>query len=718
MPAVVYLGYSVHGNEASGTEAAMLLLYHLAAGTGPAISSVLDSTIVIIDPMLNPDGRDRFVDWVNGYRGSVVTADPEHRELREPWPFGRTNHYLFDLNRDWLPAVHAESQGRLELFHNWRPQVVGDFHEMGSDATFFFQPGIPSRVNPNTPPENQELTARIARYHARRLDQLGSLYYSRESFDDFFYGKGSTYPDVNGAVGILFEQASSEGLNREVRSGRLTYEFTIRNQFVASLSTLEAVAGLRHELLSYHRGFYAQAGASGEEGGYAINVLDRETSAHALVALLKRHRVETRLLAKDVMVDGLEFKRGRDFIVQLSQPQSRLLRAFLEPQLTFSDSLFYDVSAWSLPMAFDLDVRRVSRDADELAGPVVEERSPLRPPARSEYAYLMEWTPLFAARALQRLHSDGMQARVAMKPFDAATSDGLRHFERGTVIVPVPEAESDSDRLHELMETIVRDDAVPVYAASSGLSEAGIDFGSPKAKVVRPRSVAIVSGDGTRVYGVGSSWYVLSSLYQLPVSLIDISRLGSMDLRRYDVIVLPPGTYDTTHSSILREWVEEDGGHLVTFASASVWAAGQGFVDADTSDVDVDSLALVASFEDVETVRGAQRISGTVLKTRLDRTHPVAFGAGSDLPVFRTHRTFLSKSATPGATVAVYDDDPLLSGYLPEEAAAALPGSSAIIARRLGKGRVVAFADDPVFRGFWLGGMRVFMNAVMLSDLF
>ncbi|NBB75306.1 MAG: peptidase M14, partial [Bacteroidetes bacterium] len=199
-PAVAYMGYSIHGDEASGTESAVLLLYHLAAGSGPEVDAALNDIVTIIDPLFNPDGRNRFVNWVNNNRGGTPNADPQDREHDQPWPGGRTNHYWFDLNRDWLPVQHPESQGRIGIFQSWRPQVLTDFHEMGSEATYFFQPGVPDRTNPNTPQRNQDLTGEIATYHADYLDEIGSLYYTRETFDDYYYGKGSTYPDINGAI--------------------------------------------------------------------------------------------------------------------------------------------------------------------------------------------------------------------------------------------------------------------------------------------------------------------------------------------------------------------------------------------------------------------------------------------------------------------------------------------------------------------------------------
>ncbi|MEM7356816.1 MAG: M14 family zinc carboxypeptidase, partial [Acidobacteriota bacterium] len=259
MPVVVNLGYSVHGNEASGSNASLLTAYFLAAAQGEWIERLLRESIVLIDPSLNPDGLARFAGWANMHRGRVLVADPEHREHREGWPNGRTNHYWFDLNRDWLLAQHPETWARLEQFHRWRPNVLIDGHEMGSEQTYFFQPGVPIRKNPLTPERNVTLTGEIAQYHAEALDAIGSLYYSEETFDDFYYGKGSTYPDIHGAIGILFEQASVRGHLRQTPHGEISFPFAIHNQFQTTLSTLRAALDKRRELLDYQRDFYTSA---------------------------------------------------------------------------------------------------------------------------------------------------------------------------------------------------------------------------------------------------------------------------------------------------------------------------------------------------------------------------------------------------------------------------------------------------------------------------
>ncbi len=255
MPIVVWIGHSIHGNEPSGANAALVSAYYLAAAQGKQIDELLDNVVILFDPSFNPDGLQRFSTWANQHKSKNLVSDPNSREFNEVWPGGRFNHYWFDLNRDWLPAVHIESQNRLEWFHKWKPNILTDHHEQGSNATFFFQPGVPSRVNPLTPEKNQELTGKLGKFHAAFLDRIGSLYFTKENYDDFYYGKGSTYPDINGAIGILFEQASSRGHLQQTSNGLLSFPFTIRNQFVTALSTLEGAKTLRKEFFAMAKGF-------------------------------------------------------------------------------------------------------------------------------------------------------------------------------------------------------------------------------------------------------------------------------------------------------------------------------------------------------------------------------------------------------------------------------------------------------------------------------
>ncbi|MEO0973607.1 MAG: M14 family zinc carboxypeptidase, partial [Pseudomonadota bacterium] len=352
-PLVTWLGYSVHGNETSGAHASAYAVYHLAAAPAEVLEVDLDNTVVIIEPSINPDGMQRFTSWVNSHRSEVLVTSASHREHREVWPGGRTNHYWFDLNRDWLLLQHPESRARIEQFQRWLPNVVGDYHEMGTSATYFFQPGIPSRNNPRTPPRTFELTAGLAGFHARALDAFAQPYYTEESFDDFYYGKGSTYPDLQGGVGVLFEQASSRGRSQASPNGKVTLEQAVRNQFATSRSLLAGSEALRDELLAHQRTVRRNALADGTKarGGWIFSTPADPRRAQALAQLLAGH---------DIEVFAQRDAPEHAFIVPAAQVRYPLVRTLFDAVTDFADPTFYDVSAWNADLAYDVDVERVS----------------------------------------------------------------------------------------------------------------------------------------------------------------------------------------------------------------------------------------------------------------------------------------------------------------------------------------------------------------------
>ena len=722
MPGIVILGYSVHGNEASGTEASLLTLYHLAAGTGPDVESLLDSLVVLIDPMLNPDGRDRFVDWVNRNRGAVHTTDPQDREHREAWPGGRTNHYWFDLNRDWLPARQPETQARLRLYHEWRPQLVADFHEMGGDGTYFFQPGIPSRTHPNTPVRNQELTGEIASYHARALDQLGQLYFTREVFDDFYYGKGSTYPDVNGAVGILFEQASSRALESETVNGPLRYAVTVRNQFATSLSTLHAARDLRLDLLSLQRDFYSEAPRFAEErgvSGYVLALDPGRAIALQLASLLQKHRIRVYELEETLSVSGRRFEPGQALLIPAAQPQARLIDAMLGIQTTFSDSLFYDVSAWTLPYAFDVDVLPVARSGVPVGrewsapgqleqGNAVLDTEPV--------AFLARWDGLASARFLGLLHAAGLRVRLMTRSFAAPTGDSVEEYPAGVLVVPARQDGISSDSARLVVTESARSAGIRIGSTTSALTADGPDLGGSSSDVLSPPAIALLTGQGTSSNRTGETWEFLSAELGLRVSLLDLDRLDRVDLSRYDVILFAGGSAPDSTLALLDHWLRE-GGRLIATGSAVDDVLGAELIEMTERPFNLDSLTAGAAWGDRQAARGAHVVGGTILRTDLDSTHPLSFGIGESVPTFRTSSTFYDADA-PATVVGRYGAEPLLGGYISDARLEAASGSAAVVVARRGRGSVVVLLDEPVFRGFWIGSARLLSNAVFLGDSF
>ena len=727
-PAVVLMGYSIHGDEASGTEAALLLLYHLAAGNGPDVNAVLQNTVTLVDPMFNPDGRDRFVDWVNGNRGETATADPQDREHNQPWPSGRTNHYWFDLNRDWLPVQHPSSQGRLEYFHRWKPQFLTDFHEMGSEATYFFQPGVPSRTNPNTTQRNQELTGEMAEYHANYLERIGSLFYTRETYDDFYYGKGSTYPDVNGTVGILFEQASSRALKQETEKGVLTYAFTVRNQFMTSLSTLKGVVDMRMDLLTYQRDFFAdreEALQDTETAAYVVDQSEQPSRARALAQTLARHDVRMFNLDEQIQAEGQTFQPGEAYMVPLDQPQGRFVKAAMERTTTYPDSIFYDVSAWTLPLAFGVEYATVT-DAPDRGERIQDQsyRSGQVVGGRSEYTYVLPWGRYFAPRAVQRLHNNDIRPRVMTRPFTARVNGSTQSFDRGAIVIRVQQRGVPTDTVHSVVQRIAAEDYVDVYAVGRGLTPEGPDLGSRSSEILNPPKVALITGTGggsryggTSAYNAGEVWHLLTERMNVPISLLNLSSVEYADLDRYNTMVLAGGDFDDLPEEKVTEWVQ-NGGTLIGIEDAVEWPIEHGLVDLEEREVDIDSLVQDRSYADLPRAYGAQGIGGTIFQTHLDTTHPVAYGYDETVPVFRVGTGFYDPSDEPGASVGTYDSEtPRLSGYLSDDQAEKARGAASIEAHEVGGGQVVLFMDNPNFRAFWYGTNGLFLNAVYFGQI-
>jgi len=734
-PTVVWLGYSVHGDEPSGANASLLTAYHLAAARGPAVDALLADTIVLVDPVINPDGLARFATWANMHKGERLVASRHHREHRQGWPSGRTNHYWFDLNRDWLLLTHPESRGRIEQFHRWRPHVLTDHHEMGTDATFFFQPGVPSRQNPRTPARNLALTRAIARHHAEALDELGVLYYSEERFDDFYYGKGSTYPDVHGSIGILFEQASSRGHLQENARGPLDFPTTIRNQLATTLSTLEAARALRRELAAYQAETIRTALDEAAVDPVAAFVFGDAADAarvHAMADILRRHAIEVHALAEDVTVDGTTFHAGGGlaYAVQTDQPQYRLVRSLFETRTSFPDDTFYDVSTWTFPLAFGLSFAEL--DATQAAaalGARIETPEPPRGPppvdAEGTYAYLVDWRGYYAPRAVARLLEAGVHARVATRPLSVRRDGEAAEQPLGTVVVPLGTQTVARERLLGLLATAAREDGVRVTATTTGLTPTGVDLGSPSLEDLEMPHPVLLVGDGVSAYEAGEAWHLLDTRYGVPVVLLETDRLGRGALEDATHLLVVGGSYSLSESTLetVRGWVRS-GGVLVASGRAARWArrAVLGRDDEPSDDEESDGppawMPERPAYGDYQALRAKQLVSGAIFETRLDTTHPIAFGATSDrLPVFRRDATPMPLEEDPFVNVAVYTEAPLLSGYASDENVERLAGTAAVVAERLGRGAVIRIADDPNFRGFWYGTNRLYANALFFGHV-
>ncbi|WP_411031412.1 M14 family zinc carboxypeptidase [Spongiimicrobium sp. 3-5] len=717
MPLVVYQGFSIHGNEPSGANAALAYAYYLAAAEGPEIEELLDNLIILIDPSFNPDGLQRFAYWANTNRSIHLNPDKNEREYHEVWPGGRTNHYWFDMNRDWLPVQLPESRARIASFHKWLPNILTDHHEMGTNSSFFFQPGEPTRVHPLTPKLNQELTKEIATYHAAALDKIGSLYYSEENYDDYYYGKGSTFPDVNGGIGILFEQGSSRGHIQESENGILTFPFTIRNQFTTALSTVEAAKQMRTKILEYQHNFFAQMrNEAAKSKTKAIVFGDKKDAAKTwhLAEILNRHKIKFHELANDVIIQGKEYVKGGSYVVPTNQKNHRLIKAMFEKRTTFTDSLFYDISAWAFPLAFNMDYSEVGSLSN--AGEEVTQFKELsgKVDRQSNYAYLFEWHEYYTPKALNKIVNKGLRAKVAKEPF---TLEGKK-YDYGTIMIPVQNQKLDPEKLYGFLNQVAHGSKIQITAVGTGLTS-GIDLGSNDFDPVEKQKVAILVGKGIRSYDAGEIWHLFDTRYDMKITKIDVSYLNEVDLASYSDIILPSsfGTTDLNKKNTdkLKQWIK-NGGTLIGYRTVAEW-----FNKEEIMKLEFKKDTLVAkniSFGQKQDFKGAQVTGGAIFQTKIDRSHPINYGyKDNTLALFRNTNTYIKPSKNSFENPIQYTNNPLLSGYISEENLELIKNSVPFQVKKSGKGKVVIFTDNTNFRAFWYGTNKLLMNAIFFGKM-
>ncbi|MGB0495654.1 MAG: M14 family metallopeptidase [Kangiellaceae bacterium] len=724
-PAVTWMGYSVHGNEASGSNASMLLAYKLAASNDKETLQQLNDQIIIIDPMLNPDGLARFAHWVNMYKSKNPNSDPNTLEHNEAWPQGRTNHYWFDLNRDWLLLQHPESQGRIKMFHHWKPNVLTDFHEMGTNSTYFFQPGVPSRQNPLTSKLNFDLTAKIATYHAKALDELGSLYYSKENFDDFYYGKGSTYPDINGSIGILFEQASARGHIQESNHGLLTFPFAIKNHLATSLSTLKAVQENKKQLLNYQRDFFKKSKLNAKAKKIRAYVYTSQDKyrLEEFNRILKMHKIETYPLEKNIEVGGKHYRSENAYIVPQQQNQSSLITAIFEMRTKFKDNTFYDVSSWTMPLAFDLDFSSLTRsDFDlDLYSPNKEKTNGkifFEEPKKNVVAISLPWSNFATANFLSYCLQNNISVRSVTKPSKFKGEKKLVNLSNGDLLVSLDKQSLSREKLYPLLLIKLQELNIQPEMIVSGLAVSGNDIGSPSIPQLNEIKPVMVVGDKVNRYQAGEVWHLLDQRLSQPLSMMTFDHLIKNHLDKYTHIILVDGNYPQDKKQIekLKKWVQR-GGVLVSQSRATKWIAKQGWTSSEEAELNIEQDTHQA-YSQLSDHHSRHYIGGAIAQLNIDLSHPLSFGLdNSELAVFKRSQFSLTEPNEAFSSIARFDKNALLAGYMSKENQKNLSGKTSIVVQGIGKGKIIGFSDDMNFRGFWLGTSRVFVNALYFSDL-
>ena len=724
MPVVVNLVYSIHGNEPSGVNASLAVAYFLAAAQSNEIDDLLRNTVIVLYPGANPDGINRFANWVNTTRSQTDVSDLNSREFQEPWPSSRTNHYWADCNRDWPMAQHPEGITGVNTYFKWMPNVLADQHEQGADRPYYFSPGHPKRTHQLTPRQNQELTAEVSAYCAKELDKIGTLYYSKEGYDDYYYGKGAAYGDIHGSVCLLYEQGTSRGHLRETRNGVRSFAWTIRNQAFGSYGTILAGYRLKDKLLAYQRDYYKNVKADIAKQpvkGYVFDTRGSRSVGYHFIENMGHHRINVYHLAKDFSVDGKTFKADEAFIIPVDQKNNTMIRAIMEDCLSYEDSTFYDISTWSFPYAFNLEFAQVKNTNGFIGKQVVEYRfvPGQMIGGKSDYGYLFTNVEFYTPKVMYELLRKGIHVQASNRPFHFRSGDIEKEMGYGTILVSAWNQPVSSDELYELLSKLAKESGVDIYAATTGLMQ-DVDLGSPAYTALKLPKVAILVGRTMGVPDSGEAWFLLDRRFQMRPTLIEATAtLTSRKLSRYNVIILANGIPDLTKESekALKDWVA-NGGTLIASGKAYSWVDKSGILPISVKDASFkeDSTRYRAYSEKKEAAAG-NSISGVILSCSLDSSHPLAWGLEQpEIAVLKKGNLIFEKDSDPYVSPLHYTEKPLLSGFLSEKNESLLRNTPAVFAKKYKSGAVFVFADDLNFRSYYFGTSKLFMNAVFFGE--
>lgn len=741
-PAIVWLSYNVHGNEPSSSEAAMRTLYALTGSDEPRAAAWLQHVVVVIDPCLNPDGRDRYVNWYTMVVGKQPNPDPQSREHNEPWPGGRGNHYNFDLNRDWAWQTQQETQLRMARYNDWLPQVHVDFHEQGYNDPYYFAPAAEPYHDVITLWQ-REFQVLIGKNNAKYFDRHGWLYFTKEQFDLFYPSYGDTYPLYNGAIGMTFEQGgnSSGGLSViTADEDTLTLADRIEHHFTASLSTIEVAAQQAPRLITEFRKYFTDARTkpSGEFRAWVVKADPYGDKLDRLKALLKSNGIGWMRL-KPGNFTGVDYLSGRmqpfqtgygDIAIDITQPKSNLLRVLFERNSRISDSVTYDITAWSLAFAFGLQTYGMSLpidpgsiDQNQAAGSgstmyIPRDRRPSPP-----YAYIVRWTGVHSACFLTELLKKGVRTRFAEQAFRS----GGELFEKGSLIILSAANSAFGDELDSLLDEAASRTHVVLLHALSGFVEKGADFGSSHVHLIHKPRVAMLTGQQVNPLNAGEVWHFFEQELGYPISLIDADGIGEVDWKEYDVLILPDGEYkfpeNKNVSDLLKDWVK-GGGRLIAMEKAVArlakgdWgirqksdAADSNMEESPKSEVDYSDLRRYADRERHEVTSS---VPGSIYRVELDNSHPLAFGYPDHYYSLKQDDRVYEFIKEEGWNVGVIKKENYISGFTGSKAKEKLKDGLIFGVQDMGKGKIVYMADDPLFRGFWENGKLLFCNAVFL----
>ena len=716
-PAIIWLSYNVHGNEASSTEAAMKTLYTLITEK----QDLLKNTVVIIDPCVNPDGRDRYVNWYNETSSMPYNTDQQASEHHEPWPGGRPNHYLFDLNRDWAWATQIESSSRLKVYNTWLPQIHVDFHEQGINNPYYFAPAA-EPFHEIISEWQRHFQTEIGQNNAKYFDNNGWLYFTRERFDLLYPSYGDTYPTYMGAIGMTYEQAGHGRAGLGIMNDEAT-ELTLKDRIAhhttTGLSTIEMTSQNAEKLNLEFKKFFDNTDLK-----YKSYVMHGNSDKiEAVKHLLDKHDITYKYAAKG-KVSGMMYGTGKegkyeatekDLIVSTNQPKGKMVTVLFEPDTKLNDSITYDITAWSIPYAYGLDA---IASKQEVKTSITTKTPTLNTKDTLGVGYISAWNSLKDAEFLTALLQKNIKIRFNEKPFTTLKPE--LKYDRGSLIITRGDNKSISDFDDIIIETANLHKR-KIQSIATGYSKSGTDLGSPDVKLIHKQKIAILSGKSTSSLSYGELWHFFEQQLHYPISSINTEHLHKTELDKYNVLIIPDGYYgDVLNENALKKlqtWIKKGGKLVAIDGSLKSLANKKGFALKTNKVKDTTKTkSNLVPYAEREREATNKLITGAIFKSKVDNTHPMAFGYDKSYLTLKLGNDSYSLLEN-GYNVAYLEEAPKpISGFAGKDALKELGNSLVFGEERIGKGSVIYMVDNPLFRSFWENGKLFMVNSVFFVN--
>jgi len=716
---IVELAYNVHGGEIAGTDASVLTAYYLVANEDPDFVNKLSQAVVLIEPSQNPDGRERAVNFINGFQNDPAIADPNDIGHSGGWTPHRGNQYWNDLNRDWLALSQIESKNRVAYYHKWYPNVYLDFHEMGSSSTYYFEPSPLSTWNKILPQSNYNvLTAILANHFSQALDKIGSLYFTKESFTNLSPIYGSTYPDYQGGVGVTLEVGSTSGVEVETDAGIRKFSKNLKDNFEIGIAAFRAAVEEKETFLKEQKAFFESAVQQADGLPYKAIVFgskDDESLNRLFLDHLLRHHIEVYELTKSITQNGKTYEPGSAYVVTLKQAHFRILQSIFEENETNKydkQTTFYDISGWSTAHGYGIPFSKSAAVIESgnriLETPATKEFSL----NQSQLAYVFDYKELLAPKALYAIQSKGLIPRVAHLPFTSKTATGEHAFSAGSIVIPIAYQSKSAEEILQILQETSKEVGIQIYAINNGFSINGIDLGSNNIKVIKKPEIALVTGGNWTAFG--EVWSLLNDIYKIPVVKIKQENIDRADLSRYSSIILTGSNYSEDFAKNLSNWVD-NGGTVVSLSTANSWTTKALFPKPASNKQESNQVQNSSANQLARISRNSsERLNGIIIRANLDLKNPLAFGI-TDSSRYSLKTSVIGLDSSFIEKTVLKSTDTLISGYAEAAALAKLKGNIIVGTTSKGRGSVVFFAESPAFRNYWFSSSRLLINALFFG---